>query len=82
MRRARIDLEKALKLESESLITLYDFTPDSYDTSYHPDAHRWVDNYHDMLFRFRQFTPSQVSSMLNCDYRVELELPYDSETNT
>ena len=78
----KLSFEEALELESESLITLYDFTPDTDDISYHPDAQRWLDNYHDMLFRFRQFTPSQVSSMLNCDYRVELELPYDPETNT
>ena len=78
----KLSLEEALELESESLISIYDFTPDTSEVDYHPHAPIWVEAYREMLFKFRQFNPAQVSSMLNCDYRIEIELPYQPETNT
>lgn len=78
----KLSFEEALELESESLITVYDFTPDPSDNHYHHRADEWIKNYSEIRHRFRQFNPSQVVSMLNCNYRIELELPYESETNT
>jgi hypothetical protein len=78
----KLSFEEALELESESLLTLYDLTPDLSDDQYHENASRWIANYTEVRHRFRQFNPSQVASMLNCNYRIEVELPYESETNT
>ena len=78
----KLSFEEALELESESLITIYDFYPDSSELDYHPKASKWFQNYADIRFKFRQHNPADVSSILNCDYRIEVELPYESETNT
>jgi len=78
----KLSFEEALELESESLITIYDLTPDPSDSSYYPLAENWIRNYTEIRYKFRQFNPAQVTSMLNCNYRIELELPYESETNT
>ena len=78
----KLSFEEALELESESLLTLYDLTPDLSDNQYHENASRWIANYSEIRHRFRQFNPAQVASMLNCNYRIEIELPYEPETNT
>ena len=78
----KLALEEALELESESLITIFDYTPDLSDSSYHSRALDWIENYNQLRYKFRQFSPSQVSSMINCDYRIEIQLPYESQTNT
>ena len=78
----KLSFEEALELESESLITLYDFSPDSSELDYHPRAKEWFQNYADVRFKFRQHNPADVSTMLNCDYRVEIILPYEPETNS
>jgi hypothetical protein len=78
----KLSFEEALELESESLITIYDFSPDSSELEFHPRAKEWFQNYTDIRFKFRQHNPADVSSMLNCDYRIEVQLPYEPETNT
>jgi len=78
----KLSFEEALELESESLITIYDFYPDSSELDYHPKASKWFQNYADIRFKFRQHNPADVSNMLNCDYRIEVPLAYELETNT
>lgn len=78
----KLSFEEALELESESLITIYDFSPDTSELEFHPRAKEWYRNYADIRYKFRQHNPADVSSMLNCDYRIEIVLPYESETNT
>jgi hypothetical protein len=78
----KLSFEEALELESESLITIYDLSPDLSDIGYYPSAEQWIRNYTEIRYKFRQFNPAQVTSMLNCNYRIELELPYEPETNT
>ena len=78
----KLSFEEALELESESLITIYDFYPDSSELDYHPKASKWFQNYADIRFKFRQYNPADVSNMLNCDYRIEVPLAYEPETNT
>jgi hypothetical protein len=78
----KLSFEEALELESESLITIYDLSPDLSDADYYPSAEQWIRNYTEVRYKFRQFNPAQVTSMLNCNYRIELELPYEPETNT
>ena len=78
----KLSFEEALELESESLITIYDFSPDTSELEFHPRAKEWYQNYTDIRYKFRQHNPADVSSMLNCDYRIEVRLPYESETNT
>jgi len=78
----KLSFEEALELESESLITLFDYSFDYPDTLLHDNHITWVDNYREMLYKFRQFSPDQVSKMINSDYRIEIEMPYDPETNT
>ncbi len=78
----KLSFEEALELESESLITIYDFSPDSSELDYHPRASKWFQNYADIRFKFRQHNPADVSNMLNCDYRIEVPLAYELETNT
>ena len=78
----KLSFEEALELESESLITIYDFSPDTSELEFHPRAREWYQNYTDIRYKFRQLNPADVSSMLNCDYRIEVRLPYEPETNT
>jgi len=78
----KLSFEEALELESESLITIYDFSPDTSELEFHPRAREWYQNYTDIRFKFRQHNPADVSSMLNCDYRIEVQLPYEPTTNT
>ena len=78
----KLSFEEALELESESLITIYDFSPDTSELEFHPRAREWYQNYTDIRYKFRQHNPADVSSMLNCDYRIEVVLPYEPETNT
>jgi len=78
----KLSFEEALELESESLITIYDFSPDTSELEFHPRAREWYQNYTDIRYKFRQHNPADVSSMLNCDYRIEVRLPYEPETNT
>ena len=77
----KLSFEEALELESESLITIYDFYPDTSELDYHPRAKEWYQNYADVRFKFRQHSPADVSTMLNCDYRIEVSMGYESETN-
>lgn len=77
-----ISLDEALEYESESLITLFDYSSDYPDTLLHDNHINWVDNYREMLYKFRQYSPDQVSKMINSDYRIEIEMPYEPKTNT
>jgi hypothetical protein len=78
----KLSFEEALELESESLITIYDFYPDASELDYHLRAKEWFQNYADVRFKFRQHNPADVSNMLNCDYRIEVPMAYEPETNT
>lgn len=78
----KLSFDEALELESESLITIYDFHPDTTELQYHPRAEEWYRNYSDIRFKFRQHSPSEVSNILNCDYRIDVRLPFEPETNT
>jgi hypothetical protein len=68
----KMSLEEALELESESLITLYDISPESDDTQYHPRAIYWQQTYQEVLHRFRQYSPGEVTRLLNCNFRIEI----------
>lgn len=78
----KISFEEALELESESLITLFDYSTDTSDNPLHENHPQWIQNYRDMLYKFRQFSPDQVSKMINSDFRIEIEMPYEPKTNT
>ena len=78
----KLSFEEALELESESLITIYDFYPDTTELDYHPKAKEWYQNYADVRFKFRQHNPADVSTMLNCDYRIEVPMGFEPETNS
>jgi len=70
----KLTLDQALDLETEGLITIYDFVDNYNDTQYHTRAREWVDNYKAMLFKFRQYKAYRVSNLLNCDYQITVNI--------
>lgn len=78
----KLTFDEALDLESEGLITIYDFVDNYNDTAYHPKARAWVDNYRQMLFKFRQYKAYRVSSLLNCDYQITVNIEPQDQTVT
>ena len=82
MIRDRITLEKALELESESLLTLY-YPSTSYDDL--PDI-PYIENYTDNFITYaKEHSRRPVDSLIHLlspEYEVEVEMPFDEETGT
>lgn len=82
MRREKITLEKALELESESLLTLYFPSDHSNDTLDIPNIGTYIENFQNAAGKYRKVAIGKLLSYIDPEYQIEVELPFDKETNT
>ena len=82
MRRIQLSLEEALKRESESVLTIYSTRQDN--TEVFPDlpTQRWFRNYNKALLKYNRIPVEDILDYINCKYCIEVELPYEPETNS
>ena len=82
MRRIHLSLEEALKRESESVLTIYSTRQDN--SLLFPDLplDRWFRNYNKALIKYNKVAVEDILDYINCKYVIELELPYEPETNS
>lgn len=82
MRREKITLEKALELESESLLTLYYPSTTLSDSPDISNINTYIENFNKASKKYRKVAIGKLLSYIDPEYQIEVELPYDKATNT
>ena len=79
MRRTRIDLEKALKLESESLLILYFPSTSHNDLPDIPYIGRYTQNFIDAAGKYRKVDIGKLLTYIDPEYQIEVPVLTDPE---
>lgn len=82
MRREKITLDKALELESESLLTIYYPSTTLKDSPDISNINTYIENFNKASKKYRKVAISKLLSYIDPEYQIEVELPYDKSTNT
>lgn len=82
MRRGKLTLDKALELESESLLTLYYPSTIAEDIPGIANISTYIDNFKNAAGKYRKVEIGKLLSYIDPEYQIEIELPFDKETNT
>jgi len=79
MRRDRITLEEALKLESESLLTIYYPSTSPIDLPSIPYIEKYTQNFIDATGKYRKVEIGKLLSYIDPEYQIEVEVLSDPE---
>ena len=79
MRRSRISLEKAMKLESESLLTLYFPSTSHNDLPDIPYIGKYTQNFIDAAGKYRKVDISKLLTYIDPEYQIEVPVLSDPE---
>lgn len=79
MRRLKITLDQALDLESKNEIFVYFTNQVDLIDMFNP---RWYQNWVDLANKYRKIDIGYLLDYLDPEYYIEVQLPYDSETQT
>ena len=82
MRRIRLSLEEAFERETEELLTIYCTRKEAINEFPMLPISKWLRNYEQALVKYSKVDVNDILDYINCKYEIELELPYESETNT
>jgi len=82
MRRVRLSLEEAFEREAEGLLTIYCTRKEAINEFPQLPMSKWLRNYDQALVKYSKVSVDYILDYINCKYEIELELPYEPETNT